>query len=155
YKTDYTNKQETAIIIINNVTSTPIQNAAEAEIKGVEAELNVVATENLTLFGSMTYLDAHYGPYPAAITPSGVVDATGLRFTTSPKVSGYVGMRYRRDVGPGVVGFNADYAYRGKLPTTAQNNDPAIPAGLQASWRKGRGILNLNLSYELPDQQMT
>lgn len=74
-------------------------NGPKARIKGVEAEIEARATQQLTLTGGVTYLDAKYTDYPEALSigplgGSGVVNATGNRTVASPKWTGNVSAKY-------------------------------------------------------------
>src|SRR3546814_2602389 len=61
-----------------------IQNAATATVKGVEAEFQAAASDNLTLRGAVSLLDTEYKSFnPApAVGPNGsfsIIDASGNR----------------------------------------------------------------------------
>src|SRR5690606_7636157 len=155
YQTNYENKQETAIIIIGGVTSTPVQNAASAKIRGFEGEFTANPVTGLTLRAAVNYINAEYESFPAGVTPFGVVDLSGQPFVTTPEWTYALGARYVRPVGPGELALDVDWAWRGKIPTTPQNNDPAIPRALQDEWRESIGLLNAAISYELPDMGLT
>jgi iron complex outermembrane receptor protein len=154
YQTNYTNKQETAIVVLNGVQSTPIVNAATARIKGVEGEFTAVPVAGLTLNATFDYLHGKYRRFPGAIAPSGVVDASGVSFT-NPKWSYNLGARYEWALGPGEAAVQGNYAWRGKIPTTILNNDPQLAPALAAEWRKSIGLLNASVEYTLPDQGWT
>ena len=157
FQTNYANKQETAIVTLpTGAQATPIVNAASARIRGVEGEFTAVPMHNLTLTASFGYLDGQYQNYPAALTSySAVVNGSGAAFAT-PRWTYNIGGRYvMPSVGPGDIGISANYAWRGRIPTTIINNDPAIPANLQDKWRRPIGLLNASLDYKLVDRGLT
>src|SRR3546814_13865596 len=68
-----------------------IQNAATATVKGVEAEFQAAASDNLTLRGAVSLLDTVYKSFnPApAVGPNGtfsIIDASGNRLGAAPKM---------------------------------------------------------------------
>ncbi len=83
-----------------------VGNAAESEVKGLEADFQVAATENLTIDGAFAYLDTEYQDYPnAACTVDQIVgglcaanggfqDLAGTRLQFSPELSGHIGASY-------------------------------------------------------------
>ena len=154
YQTDYKNKQETSIVILNGIQSTPIVNAATARIKGVEGEFTAAPIEGLTLTASFDYLDGKYRRFPNAIGPVGIVDASGDAFT-NPKWAYNIGGRYAFPVGPGELAVQANYAWRDKIRTTLLNNDPRLDPALAREWRKSIGLLNGSIDYTLPDKGLT
>ena len=154
YQTDYNNKQETAIVILNGVQSTPIVNAATARIRGVEGEFTAAPITGLTLTASFDYLDGHYRKFPGAITPTGVIDASGEDFQ-NPKWTYNIGGRYVFPAGPGELAIQGNYAWRDKIPTTRLNNDPRLSPTLAHEWRRSIGLLNASVDYSLPETGWT
>jgi iron complex outermembrane receptor protein len=77
-----------------------VGNAAQATIKGVEIESRWRATDGLTLFGSLGYLDAKFDEYTGAscnawyslITGETVCDRSGNRFSYAPEWSANLGL---------------------------------------------------------------
>lgn len=156
YQTDYNNKQETSIIILNGVQSTPIVNAASARIRGVEGEFTAVPISGLTLTASFDYLDGVYTSFPKAIGPGsvGIIDASGADFA-QPKWSYNIGARYAFTAGPGEISVQGNYAWHSEIPTTVLNNDPALNPALAHSWRQAIGLLNASIDYNMPKQGLT
>ncbi|MFA5630128.1 MAG: TonB-dependent receptor [Porticoccaceae bacterium] len=102
-------------------------NAASAESKGVEAELQVSVVDGLDLHGSVTYVDAEYESFqnapfinPNPNPPGGNVtqiiggDASGNRPPSAPEVSFNVGFSYRIPSRVGDFLLSANYAYKSK-----------------------------------------
>jgi iron complex outermembrane receptor protein len=167
YWTNYKNKQEEAIVLIGGVQSTPIENAATARIRGFEGTLTAAPVEHLLLRSTLTYLNARYISFPQAVTSFGVVNGSGLPIGTdaSPPLPSWVldeGFRYEVPLPVGLVALDGDYSWHNKIATTALDDfippgatAPLVPFAVQNSWREAIGLLNLNLSYSLPDPNLT
>src|SRR3546814_3730241 len=85
-----------------------IQNAATATVKGVEAEFQAAASDNLTLRGAVSLLDTEYKSFnPApAVGPNGtfsIIDASGNRLVAAPKMTGNLGIEYRTQIAANAV----------------------------------------------------
>ena len=170
YQTDYSNKQETAIVILSGVQSTPIVNAASARIRGFEGEFTAVPMKGLTLTATVDYLHGVYQKFgtancgrPAqtsadlcAIGPGsvGAVNASGVVFA-EPEWAFNIGGRYAFPLGSGEGAIQANYAWHGRTPTTVLNNDPALLPSLAAEWRQPIGLVNASIEYRLPQQGIT
>lgn len=88
-------------------------NAAKAEIKGVEAELDFRPVRNLTLSLSGSYIDAKYTDF---IEESGL-DSTGNRLQRTPSTQLSAGINYRL----GMATFDARYSWQSKLYWATDN----------------------------------
>ncbi|MCC7413283.1 MAG: TonB-dependent receptor [Gammaproteobacteria bacterium] len=91
FVTDYSDLQ---IVRFGPPLSDPTQfgsfqttNAADADLKGVELEVNWLATENLLLSGNYAYLDATYEDFIFYDTTNTAVDLTGERLIAAPEHS--------------------------------------------------------------------
>ncbi len=170
YQTDYSNKQETAIVIISGVQSTPIVNAANARIRGFEGEFTAVPVRGLTLTATVDYLHGVYQKFGdancgtasqtsadlCAIGPGsvGAINASGVVFA-EPEWSLNLGGRYEFPLGPGQAAIQANYSWHDRTPTTILNNDPALLPSLAAEWRRPIGLVNGSIEYRLPQQGIT
>jgi iron complex outermembrane receptor protein len=165
YKTDYSNKQESIIIPVGLTPQTVIQNAASATIKGLEGEFTVRPVTGLTLRSSVTYLHGKYDSFPGALNLFGArVDGTGERFA-NPRWQYSLSGRYERELGPGTIGVQADWAWQGGAKPPPRLQDPNLPAFVVNSLVSGvnnfavgtkeLGLLNARLDYEVPDQGLT
>lgn len=95
---------------VANLCGGPCQvttNAAAAKVDGLELELNVQATENLGLRGSLNYIDARY----AEFEPQPGVDLSGRALNRSPEFTWSIGLDYVVPVGDGEL--VADAGIRG------------------------------------------
>ena len=77
-------------------TSIRINNAAKVETSGVEAEVILHATDELTLNGSLGLLDAKFDRFPGG--GSGGADASGNDLTNAPELTWSFGAAWRHDV---------------------------------------------------------
>lgn len=163
YVTKYDNKQESIIVTLpSGALTTVIQNAADATLKGFEAELTVRPVAGLTLGGNVTYIEGKYNSFPAALPIQGgaPVDATGERFSIPPW-SYSVNARYEAPLGEGVMGIQADWSYTTGARPPARLRNPNIPqsvidstvanvnGGSYANGRRSLGLLNGRVDYDL------
>lgn len=141
YQMDYSNLQVTTIIGPSRVTD----NAASAQIQGLELEAEILATRRLRASLSYAYTDATYQNY---IDGSGR-DLTGRRFPgVSPHaVSATAGYTLPKVAG-GSVTASAGLNYRSRRPNNSVNS-PEIYARAVMTWDATvsyrRGELELQL----------
>jgi iron complex outermembrane receptor protein len=91
-----------------------IENAASAEIKGVEAEFELAPVKNLRLTLSGSYVDATYKDFiESSIDPTtGLnLDSTGNRLQRTPETQLSAGIGYRI----GMADFNLNYSWQSDL----------------------------------------
>ncbi len=117
---DYTDLQVQSYA--NFLAST--QNAANAEVKGVEVELTAKPSAAIDLFANVTYLDATYSDYVGAFTNLfGPFDASGKRLNNAPEWAFAVGGAYTHDLGDiGEAYIGADVRYQSKVYFSAAND---------------------------------
>lgn len=89
------------------------ENAAKAEIKGIEAELDFIPVYNLTLSLSGSYIDAKYTDF---IEESGL-DSTGNQLQRTPSTQLSAGVNYRL----GMITFDARYSWQNRLYWATDN----------------------------------
>lgn len=77
-------------------TSIRITNAAKVITKGIEADFNLQATDNLFLQGTLGVLNAEYDSFPGGGT--GGADASGKQLPGAPELTASFGGVYTRDV---------------------------------------------------------
>ena len=95
------------------------QNAAAATIKGIEAEIEALPVENLTLTANFTVLDGKYDSYPGAplftaspLTPHAAFqDASGNDTVATSPFTGSVGFEYRIPTSIGRFSLNSSLYY--------------------------------------------
>jgi iron complex outermembrane recepter protein len=116
---DYTDLQVQSYA--NFLAST--QNAANAEVKGVELELTAKPVPSVDLFANVSYLDATYSDYKGAYTNLfGPFDASGKTLNNSPEWSFAVGGTYTHNLGDlGEAYIGADVRYQSEVFFSAAN----------------------------------
>ncbi len=96
-----------------------VANAARARINGIEGDMQVIATDQLSLHASLSMLRGKYLDYPAApyfnaspLDPGpAVIDASGNTTVYSPRFTGNVGFEYRVPLAGGEVALSADLSH--------------------------------------------
>jgi iron complex outermembrane receptor protein len=148
---DYRNLQ------LITLTGTPIvsllQNAAKARIKGIDAELNVAPTRNLSFNGAIEILDAKYEDFPNAAAfaprteaPFGnaaivLANAKGNWLSRAPKFSAAAGATWTIPLQEGSITLNGTYTYSSGFYWEVSNRVK------QSSY----GLLNLEATFSPDD----
>lgn len=106
FRNDFTGKQEAFVAVdpSTNTVATQFANVADAVYKGAELEIQAVVTENISLFGSVGYLDAKYKEFLLDRTDDGVdnpTDLTNLTPRNAPEWTFGVGGTFTTIVGNG------------------------------------------------------
>jgi iron complex outermembrane receptor protein len=107
-------------------------NGPSAETYGAEATVEALATDNLTLRASASYLHTRIGNFPNAPNtnrlPSGLNDfgdpnfnAEGNRLPNAPEFSGNVGFQYVYPLERAHIRFGSNLTYAGKTYTELDN----------------------------------
>ena len=137
---DYTDLQ---VGFVNEDSVVQTINAASAEIKGLEAELNSRLTEDLTLELSGTYLDAKYTDFVTGDYRQGfaLVQLKGNYLQNAPKYTLHAALDYAHPVSDsGSIVARAEFSFQDKVYFTEFNNADAE----QPSY----GLVNLMAGYE-------
>jgi outer membrane receptor protein involved in Fe transport len=134
-----------------------VTNAGEATTDGIEADFTIAATEDLTVYGALTWLDAEYDTYDDAactveqqiaggLAPGCRQDLEGTPLQFAPDWSGNIGFTYDWGVTANTnLVFNADAFYSDEI-LIAPDNDPV---GIQDSYWK----INARIAWEANDGQ--
>ena len=113
------------VTLPNGTTAFPVQNAGKATIQGLEYEITVVPTDNLTLFLSGTALsDGKYTFLRAGSAPANALRDYGVN-PSPPQVPDYsynAGFEYGVDSHVGRVSLGADWFYTADYLTSATND---------------------------------
>ncbi len=132
FQMDYNDLQVTQTD--SNCLCSVTDNAADARIRGIELEGQVIPFNGLELFGGLTLLDTKYLEF----TDSLGNDNTGKFLQRTPKYQFNVGFQYTVPVGDNdELKFRTNYTGKGKtywFPTNAQFEDPY-------------GLLDARISY--------
>jgi iron complex outermembrane recepter protein len=100
---------------------TVIGNAAEGEIRGVEAEFVFLPVPALRFEGGISYLDAEYTELAPGLAPAGVTLDTP--FVNTPEYSGNLAVSYEFALGGGsLLTPRVDYSYRDEVALDNTNS---------------------------------
>jgi iron complex outermembrane receptor protein len=160
FDSDWNNIQNNGVVYDdqgNELPTLAVTNVGTANASGLELELTVVPTDNLTLNFNYGLLDTGY----TFIAPGTPQLDTSTEFEQAPDSQWNVGLQYVADLSNGgSFTTRVDYAYSDQfwrsLPFLrldwygAKNNGP-VPAGFDESgdW----GVVNARFSYEPADGQ--
>lgn len=123
-----------------------VGNAAESEVKGVEADVLYRLTEEITLNGAFAYLDATYKSFPGAgcnayqDCPDGSVDLAGEPLQFAPEYTANIGIAYEKALSAGLVlSAGLDYNWSDDVVVAADLDEHLI----QESYGKLNGRIAL------------
>lgn len=138
----------------NGLSSITIRNAAKVRTKGIEAEVTLLATENLLLAGSVGFLDTAFLSFPGGGSsrhPGGVgADLSGNELPEAPSFTAAVSAQYNYPIeslnAEGIIRF--DWTYSGSNFTSEDNVRVArpgstVPYGYNKSWSLLNGRIGL------------
>ena len=107
-----------------------LTNAASARIYGVDGDIDIKVTDNLSLFGNWGILDTKYTSFPnsvafdvtgAAVGGPGGLDVTGNDITFAPHFTGSVGARYQTETSIGKVTLSGNVNHYSGAFTSPDN----------------------------------
>jgi len=85
-----------------SITNTTFfDNVGDAEIKGFEFDAEWVATDNLSIFGSFSYIDSELVELPQTVTN---ISSVGSELPFAPETQATLGARYEQEFG-NLTGF--------------------------------------------------
>ncbi len=115
-------------------------NVGKAKVKGFELETTIYPVDNLTIDGSLSYIDVNYDD--ASVAPAGLTGDETFPYT--PDWTYSFGIQYDHDVGPGTAIFRFDGSYRSEIFTETTNS----------SWSRipGRFLGNARIGYRTADE---
>ncbi|HET6525152.1 TonB-dependent receptor [Sphingopyxis sp.] len=134
------------------------QNAANARLYGVDADLNWSVTDDLTLSGGFAWQHSEYSNYDLAtvkvfraLQPGGsgpgmidiAYDAQGEQLLRAPKFSAYASLNYAIPAGSGTIPVNIAYSYKG-----AYNFDFVADPSTDVLRQKAYHLVNGRIGYE-------
>lgn len=160
FDSDVKNVQRNLAGAVGNRLVGGAANAAEARIRGLEAELTVAPTDGLSFGANLGYTDAQYNRF---INIDGS-DFSDAEFPYTPEVTLGLFGDYSVEVGPGRLKLHADYSWRSKsyhapmAASTAQRvgrtpaEIEAISNALQETASlPAYGLLNARIAFEFDD----
>lgn len=137
------------VSMFDGVAALIVGNAARSSTRGAELELQLAATDRLTLGASVTYLDAHYTSYedgPCAFGRGTVCDLSGQTLPFAPRWSGTLNARWEDSFAGGwTYTFDANAFYTGAFDT-AGDMDPFV---IQRKFAK----VDASVSIRTPDDR--
>ena len=134
------------------------ENAADAEIFGLEADVTWVPTDELTVTAGMTLLDTEYKDFDASakvfnpVTGVGMVDvffdASGESMLRAPDVAGFVTVQYDFRVGDSTLPAVLTYSYTGEY-----DYDFVASPETKILTQDSYSVVNARLSYVPPSER--
>ena len=166
YMTDYTDLQ---VSQFDGTLGFNVTNAGEAKVQGIEADGRWAVSENITMTGSLAYLDFNYEKFPNSqcyfqqVDTDGVddklCDAGGARKEYTPELQANVGASWVGDIAEGLVlnasldlSYMDEYLYAANLdPLSKQESFTMVNARIALSNSQGDwelALIGRNLSDE-------
>ncbi|MCT2532091.1 TonB-dependent receptor [SAR92 clade bacterium H231] len=164
YMTDYTDLQ---VSQFDGTLGFNVTNAGEAKVQGIEADGRWALTDNITLTGSVAYLDFNYEKFPNSqcyfqqedTDGDKLCDAGGKRKEFTPELQANLGAAWASEMSNGLelnasldVSFMDEYLYAANLdPRSKQDaysmvNARIALAGSEGAWELA--LLGRNLTDE-------
>ena len=144
FYTDYKDIQQTTTITTQGGTGneTIVTNAASAKIKGIEADLTIRPTSNLTIRSSLGYTDSRFGGFitdqPVTLPDLTVAvrrfDLSNVDLIYAPKITWSINAEYTVPVPAmdGSIRFNAGYRYLSRYDQQVAADPAVYPAAIAA-----------------------
>jgi len=155
FHSDYKDIQKSTVVTFQSsvtgaiTSSTLVNNAAAAKIKGVEIELNAQPTRNLGIHGFFNYVDAHYTKF--IVSNLGTIqDFTNAPFEV-PKYSASLGANYTWDLPVGSLVARLDWNWRDDV--IFGNNSLLRPTETRLA-QPAYSLLDGRLEWNIPERQM-
>ena len=141
FYSEYEDKQEEVIVNLGdgNVT-TIVQNAADAEIAGLELELTAQITAGLSAFINYGYIDAEFTDFTVSDSEGNEVDQSDLELRNAPEQNVNVGLDYYLPLSFGEFSLHYNYRWRDEYHTIIDNK----PKGLVESAGFHNASIDLN-----------
>jgi iron complex outermembrane receptor protein len=144
---DYKNQQIFTLVPSTEPGQGPVNvldNAAKVRTYGVEGDLSLRPTSELTLTAQVGLLSAKLVKFVAARDPS-QPDFSGNRVPLAPKVTAALLVDWKHPVGDGVLNLQANASYKGKQ-FFDNSNDPMIT-------QDGYWLANARVAYAIQDER--
>ncbi|MGE4430435.1 MAG: TonB-dependent receptor [Sphingobium sp.] len=164
YYYDYGDLQVTRAAAAGVGVIVTTENAANAELYGVDADISWSVTPALTLTGALSWQHSQYKDYLAnakvyrAVLPGGTgagmvdvgFDADGHRLLRAPEFSAYAAANYDIAVGDGTIPITLSYAYKGSYDFDFIYDPPgATQTGTTRALRqKAYSLVNGRIGYQ-------
>jgi outer membrane receptor protein involved in Fe transport len=166
YMTDYTDLQ---VSQFDGTLGFNVTNAGEAKVQGIEADGRWAVSDNVTLTGSLAYLDFNYEKFPnsqcyyqqvdADDVDDGLCDAGGARKEYTPELQANIGASWVGDIAEGLMlnasldlSYMDEYLFAANLdPRSKQESFSMVNARIALSDSQGNwelALIGRNLSDE-------
>ena len=144
---DYEDLQVRSLDLTTVPITVVLHNAASVVAKGLEAEIEAIPVDNLTLHLGVGYVDSTYEDFKnVPARTGGTIDASGNELPMTPPWTINGGLRYIKPLGTGAVVLNADANYIADRWSTldAGQNSPtfALPSYTTVNARLGYQAAN-------------
>ena len=163
YYYDYSDLQVTRASASGVGAIVTTQNAANAELYGVDADVTWNVTSAFSLTGAVSWQHSQYKDYFASakvyrsVLPGGTArgmvdvgfDADGERLLRAPEFSAFAAANYDLAVGDGVIPINLSYAYKGSYDFDFVYDPPnATQTGTTRALRQqAYSLVNARIGY--------
>jgi iron complex outermembrane receptor protein len=159
FYSDYKEVQRNVPVVVPGsvLLSSGIQNAATAEIKGLEVELTVRPVRALQLAASATFLDPKYKSFTIPAGGGAVIDVSDTPFNYAPKVAYTLSADYTVPVvADNELNLHVDYAYRTKTYSVGPLVGPGLFGATNPTTNRipGYGLLNAQATLKLKDGRL-
>jgi len=143
---DYANIQVARVDPANAGQGQRRENAADADVSGLEVEMRFQATDNLYIGGGIGYTDATYQEFLSFNSGTNMVDDfSGNQTLNTPEWNANAMLVYSNPMESGTFEFQTDWNYQDELYFAPDNNSTEIG--------ESRTIGNLALRYVAPDDK--
>jgi iron complex outermembrane receptor protein len=139
---EYKDMQRNGIVNVNGVPVSLSANAAGADIKGFEFDFTVLATDNLILEASYSYLDTGFSKYDFD-----GLDLTGNSLPLSPENSYRLSANYYFELADWESSMRVDYSWRDEV-FFEENNSALNGVGDDV------GLLDASIVFTSPDDNL-
>jgi iron complex outermembrane receptor protein len=121
---EYDDKQEELQLPSNDSTGqkTVVANASSATIQGVEIDMQVFVSENLSLRANVGYLDTEYDDFEYQALDGSTVDLSDREFRRAPDWTATLDTTYQWDMAGGTAWVRGAYHFLGEHYTSVENS---------------------------------
>lgn len=143
----YDDKQEEIVRAVPGAAQeTVVENASDATIWGIELDWQYLATEYLSFYGSVGYLNAEFDSFDTIDAMGAPLDLSSLELRRAPDLTFSVTGDYTRPIGPGEFNASLSFRYSDEYETTIVPA-PAITPAINDP--RGTSESEENLSFSL------
>ncbi|MFA5552919.1 MAG: TonB-dependent receptor, partial [Trueperaceae bacterium] len=139
----YEDIQRSTIVPVGGV-ATLVSNAAEGEVRGIEAEVQGVLSERWDLGATVGWTDAEYDKFQDFDFQGNPVDRSSEPFIATPEYSWSAWTEYRVPMATGELSLRLDYAWLDEHVTFASTR-------LEGSDTPAKGLFNGRIQWDLSD----